>query len=456
MYPTKTWHEKIKLFIQILWPILVTQITMNMMNLVDTLMSGRAGTNDLAGVAIGSSLWLPIFTGIGGLWMAVTPLVAQDLGQKRLERIPHHVMQALYLSILVSVFVIICGGSILDPMLYFLSLESEVQYIAKHYLIGLTFGIIPLFASLVLRNFFDAQGYTRITMQMMLLAVPVNVLLNYLLIFGNWGFPQLGGIGAGYATALTYWILLLMSVWMTFRVEAMQHFQLFKVWPKPSWKAWKDHLKIGMPIGLTIFFESSIFAVVTLLMGLQFDTVTVAAHQVAFSITTTIFIFALSISMALTILVAYEVGAGRMKDARQYTRIGVTTSVSILACFSIALFFLRGQIISFYSTEAAVINMGKQFLMFAIFYQLSDATQASLQGVLRGYKDVTVPFIIALISYWIIGIPSGYVLSSFTALGPFGYWIGISIGLSSAALGFLLRLNWLKKQKRVRSLKKES
>lgn len=446
MYPTNTLSEKFKLFLTILWPILVTQISMNMMNLVDTMMSGRAGTHDLAGVAIGSSLWLPILTGIGGLWMAVTPMVAQDLGKNQLDRIPRRVIQALYLSVVVSILVIAAGSQILDPVLRFMDLDPEVQHIAKHYLIGLSVGIVPLFASNVLRYFFDAHGYTRITMQIMVLALPVNIFLNYIMIFGKWGFPRLGGIGAGYATGITYWFVLIVSVWMTFRVEAVKKYRLFLNWMKPSWKAWKDQLSIGIPIGLSVFFEASIFAVVTLMMGIQFDTITVAAHQSAISVTTLIFMFALSISMTLTIMVAYEAGAGRLKDARQYTRLGVASAIGTLASFSIALLFLREPIISLYTEETAVLMMGKQFLLFAIFYQLSDAVQASLQGVLRGYKDVKVPFIIALIAYWGIGLPGGYILSSYTALGPFGYWVGITIGLTSAGTGFLLRLRWLQKK----------
>ncbi len=140
-----------------------------------------------------------------------------------------------------------------------MDLEENVQHIAFHYLAGLSIGIIPLFLSNVIRNFFDGQGFTRITMIITVLAVPFNVLLNYSLIFGNFGMPKLGGIGAGYATGITFWIILIISIIMTFRIEAVKKYKLFVQWVKPSFKAWKEQLSIGIPIGLSIFFEASIF-----------------------------------------------------------------------------------------------------------------------------------------------------------------------------------------------------
>lgn len=184
-------------------------------------------------------------------------------------------------------------------------------------------------------------------------------------------------------------------------------------------------------------------------MGNLFDTHTVAAHQAATTFTNLIFMVPLSVSMALTIFVAYELGARRTAAARQYTRLGIGGSLSIMAFCAIMLFFFREPIAWIYTNDPAVITLIKQFLLFAMVYQLSDALQAALQGVLRGYKDATVPFVIAFISYWIIGIPSGYGLSIYTELGPYGLWVGITIGLTCAAIGFAFRL--IKVQRRFRS-----
>ncbi|WP_102345097.1 MATE family efflux transporter [Bacillus sp. Marseille-P3661] len=446
MHHAKTFKKKTGLFFIILWPILVTQMGLYAMNLFDTMMSGRAGTDDLAGVAIGSSLWFPVFTGINGILLAVTPIVAQYIGEGQRDKISQTVTQGLYLSVLIACLVIGIGAISLEPILTFMELEPAVHHIAKHYLIGLSFGIIPLFAANVLRYFFDAQGKTRITMVITIVAVPINIVLNYGLIFGKFGLPELGGIGAGYATAITYWLLLLISIWMTFNIKGVQSYKLFVHWCKPSMQAWKEQLAIGVPMGLSIFFEASIFSAVTLLIGSMFDTVTVAAHQAALNFTSLIFMVPLSISMALTILVGYEVGAKNYEDAKQYSLLGVSSAILVLAISSVFLYFYREHIAYLYTDNHEVVEMTMKFIIFAIIYQLSDATQASLQGVLRGYKDVTIPFITALVSYWGIGLPVGYMLSTYTELGAFGYWVGITIGLTSAAIGFVVRLSFIQRR----------
>ncbi|HZG56274.1 MATE family efflux transporter [Paenibacillus sp.] len=445
MYHAVTRKAKIRLFLTIMWPILVTQVGYHAMNLFDTIMSGRAGTDDLAGVAIGANLWMPAFVALTGVLLAVTPIVSQLVGAGRPERIASSVMQAVYLSAAIGALVIGLGAVAVEPILDAMRLDGAVHDIAKRYLVGLSWGILPLFVSGVIRNYFDAQGYTRVTMAIVLFAVPCNIAINYVLIFGKLGFPRMGGVGAGYATAVTYWIVLAISLWFCFRLDAVRGQGLFRRWPAPSLRAFKELLSVGVPIGLSIFFEASIFAVVTLLMGSTFDTATIASHQAAITFAGMMFMLPLSISMALTILVGFEVGAGRTADAKQYSRIGVTAAIGIIAAAAVALYFNRGFVASWFTSSPDVASLTAQFLVFVIFFQLSDAAQASLQGALRGYKDVTVPFVTALVAYWGIGIPTGYALS-WTTLGPFGYWIGITAGLTVAAAGFAVRLRLVQRR----------
>lgn len=446
MYHAKTTKEKLTLFLSILWPIMVTQVSLYAMNLVDTMMSGRVGTNDLAGVAMGSSIWMPIFTGINGILLAVTPIVAQLLGNNQRDKIHFTVTQAFYLSIMLALFVVLAGSFLLDPLLSLMNLDPDVHRIAYHYLIGLSIGILPLFLSNVIRNFFDGQGYTRITMFITVLAVPFNIVLNYGFIFGHFGLPALGGIGAGYATALTYWIILGFSILMTLRMEAIKEYRLFTKWVKPSLKIWKEQLSIGIPIGLSIFFEASIFSVVTLFIGMMFSTITIAANQIVLSFTSLMFMIPLSISMALTIIIGFSVGGNHYHSARQYSIMGVLGGIALLLFGSIFLYFFREPIAYLYTQDLEVVLLASQLFLFAIIYQLSDAAQAGLQGVLRGYKDVKIPFIITFIAYWIIGIPVGYMLAAFTELGPYGFWIGISLGLTFAAIGFFIRLRSIQRK----------
>ena len=450
MYHAETLKDKFLLFLKILWPIMVTQISLALMNLVDTIMAGQVGTEDLAGVAIGTSLWSPVFTGMNGIILAVTPIVAHYLGRNENNKIHFTVTQAIYLAVITAVLIISVGGIFLSPILNYMDLEPNVRHIALNYLIGLSIGIIPLFVSNVLRNFYDAQGYTRISMLITLIAVPFNIVLNYCFIFGKLGLPKMGGIGAGYATGISYWITLMISIFMTFKLQNVRHYRLFVNWVKPSVKSWLEQLKIGVPIGLSIFFESSIFSVVTLLIGMMFSTVAIAANQIVISFTTLIFMIPLSISMALTIVVSYSVGGSRLKSAKHYTFLGVSSGMTILILTATFMFFFREEIAKLYSNDPEAIALAAQLFLVSILYQLSDSVQAGLQGVLRGFKDVSVPFFIAFVSYWMIGMPVGYLLATQTNLGPAGFWFGISIGLTSAAIGFIIRLRFTYRKEKLK------
>jgi len=439
MIETNTRREKTVLLIKLLIPILITQIAMYAMNFFDTFMSGWAGTDDLAGVAIGSGLWVPILTGINGILMALTPIISQALGARRMEDVPYSLMQTIYLSVFIAFGVIIVGGIVLNPILSLMDLTPNVERIANHFLKALGVGILPLFIASVLRGFIDAHGMTRVTMAITLLSLPINILFNYLFIFGRFGFPRLGGVGAGVSTAITYWIIMVITTIVIIRAEAFQNYQVFRHWPRISLKFWRDLLKIGVPIGFAIFFETSIFSAVTLLMS-RFSTVVIAAHQAAINFASLLYMIPLSISMALTIAVGFEVGAKRISDAKAYAQIGIMIAVSIALIFAVSLFFLRSSISGIYSTDPAVKKMISHFLWFAVFFQLSDAIQAPIQGALRGYKDVNVTFIITLVVYWVIGLPVGFWLGTETPLGPFGYWVGLILGLACGAVALAFRL----------------
>jgi MATE family multidrug resistance protein len=445
MEQTHSIPQKIHTLVLILVPILITQLAIYAMNFFDTVMSGHASAEDLAGVAIGSSIWLPINTGLSGILLAVTPIVAQLAGANRKDEIPFTVMQGVYLALVISAAVIISGALALKPVLNAMALEDNVREVAYQYLAALAFGIVPLFIYTVLRCLIDALGHTRVTMMMTLVSLPVNVVFNYLFIFGKMGFPKLGGVGAGVASAITYWIILMIAIIVTQRRSAFKNYLIFGRWYHVSWAAWKEQLKIGLPIGFSIFFETSIFAAVTLLMS-RFNTATIAAHQAAFNFEALLYMMPLSISLTLTILVGFEVGAKRFRDARTYTCIGMTVSVGLACVCALLLFFLNEQIAKMYTTDTAVISLTKQFLLYAIFFQLSDAIAAPIQGALRGYKDVNISLLTALIAYWLIGLPAGHLLAVFSPLGAYGYWVGLVIGLAIGAAGLLLRLLWLQRR----------
>lgn len=445
MQQTTTLRSKGRQFFYILFPILITQIGLYSMNFFDTVMSGHASSADLAGVAIGSSLWVPIFTGLSGILLATTPIVAQLIGAKDHKKVPFSVIQGIYLSVVLALIIILLGALLLDPILNSMNLEQSVHLVAKKYLIALSFGIIPLFIYTVLRCFIDALGQTRTTMIITLASLPINIVLNYFLIFGKFGFPKLGGVGAGVATAITYWCILLIAGHIVHRIKPFKGFRIFFHFTKISFTAWKEQLKIGVPIGFAIFFETSIFAAVTLLMS-NFNTATIAAHQSALNFASLLYMIPLSISMTLTITVGFEVGAKRFKDAIKYSYLGIGTAVLMACICAIILVTFNENIARLYTSDPKVFDLVKHFLIYAIFFQLSDAVAAPIQGALRGYKDVNVTLLLALISYWVIGLPLGYYMANYTSFGAFGYWIGLITGLAVGAFLLFYRLKLVQKR----------
>lgn len=445
MLETYSLKEKWRQFLTVLLPILISQLALFSMTFFDTIMSGHASPTDLAGVAIGASLWVPVQSGLTGILMAVMPMVAQMLGAGRKDQVPFTIIQALYVGIAIAVAVIIFGGLALNPVMNMMQLEPDVREIAIGFLHAIAIGIIPLFLYTVIRCFIDALGETRVTMIITLFSLPINVVLNYALIFGHFGLPRLGGVGAGYASAITYWCILLISLFVVKRVHPFVEFGVFAKFYRISFSAWKELLKLGLPIGFSIFFEVSIFAAVTLFMS-EYSTITIAAHQAAMNFASFIYMVPLSISMALTIVVGFEVGAKRFRDARQYSYLGIGIAVALSLLFGLGLLVFNKQVAGFYTTDLEVLELAQHFLMYSILFLISDAVAAPIQGVLRGYKDVTVTFIVALVSYWVIGLPLGYVLAKFTSLAAFGYWIGLITGLAAGAIFLFGRLLSLQKR----------
>ncbi|MFJ7469771.1 MATE family efflux transporter [Peribacillus frigoritolerans] len=446
MNQTYTKSQKIRLLFHILIPILITQISMYAMTFFDVMMSGQYSTQDVAGVSIGSSLWTPVYTGLSGILIALTPVVSQLVGSRQSKSVSYSVMQAIYLAVALALFILIIGAFSLNPVLNAMDLEDSVQMVAHDYLIALSLGIIPLFIYNALRAFIDALGQTRISMIITLCALPVNVLFNYLLIYGKFGFPELGGVGSGYATAITYWLIALVAILVVIKINPFSTYQVFTEFFRVSWKEWRALLLIGVPIGLAIFFETSIFSAVTLLMS-KYDTVTIASHQIAMNFASLLYMIPLSISMALTIVIGFEIGAARYKDAKEYSWIGISMALTMSLVLSTILFLFREPVASLYTKDHEVMMLTSHFLIYAIFFQISDALQAPIQGILRGYKDVNVTFAMSLVSYWILGLPIGYFFAKFTDMGAFGYWIGLISGLALGAIGLAARLRFIQQVK---------
>ena len=425
-------------------PIICTQIAIMGMNFFDASMSGQAGDVDLAGAAIGGNIWMPIQTGLSGILMAAMPLVANLLGAGEKQKIMVVVRHGLLLALCFALLVLVGGAAFLPHFLQNMGLAPEVYHVALWYLGGLGLGVIPFFMITPLRSLVDTLGYTHLTMRIYLLALPINACLNYVLIFGKLGLPRLGGIGAGVASGLTFWLLLCVFAFVLTRLEPFKGYDVFGfVRPKASWL--KEYLRIGVPMGVSIFMETSIFGVVALFIA-KFGTETIAAHQAALNFSSLIYMLPLSFSLALTIVVGVEYGAKNYQGARDYVTIGLQTSLGIAGFYMLAEYFLREQIALIYTTNPDVVALVKVFLLYAIGWQAGDAIAAPIQGILRGYKDVDATFWASMLAYWGICLPLGLFLDYKVGNGAFAYWQSLDCGVISSATLLSLRLIWLQKR----------
>lgn len=438
MYPTHQSKDKFVLFLKIFFPILIYQLANYSASFVDTTMTGQYNTIDLAGVTMATSLWNPFFTFLTGIVSALVPIIGHHLGRGKQKKVASDFYQFLYLSLGLSIFLFVLVFFVAPLILNNMGLEAAVTDIAIRYLWLLAIGIIPLLLFSVIRSLLDALGLTKLSMYLMLLLLPLNSSFNYLLIYGALGFPELGGAGAGLGTSLAYWALLLISILVLLKQEKLKEFHLENRLPLDKNQI-KEAIRLGLPIGGTVFAEVAVFSVVGLLMA-KFSSLIIASHQSAMNFSSLMYAFPMSISSAMAIVISYEVGAKRLEDAKKFIKIG-RLSAMVFAMLTLSfLYIFRENVARLYGYDSDFIHLTASFMTYSLFFQLADTFAAPLQGILRGYKDTVIPFYLGLIGYWGVAIPLGLLLDYTTSLGPYSYWIGLIISLVVSGLLYQWRL----------------
>lgn len=443
MHQTHNLNQRMRLFISIFLPILIYQLANFSASFVDTTMTGQYDTLHLAGVSMATSLWIPFFDLLIGIVSALVPIIGHHLGQGKKEKIASDFYQFIYLSLGLSLilFALVFVGAPL--VLAHLGLEPLVEGVAKNYLWYLALGIIPLLLFSTIRSLFDALGLTKLSMYLMLLLLPLNGTFNYALIYGAFGFPEMGGAGAGLGTSLAYWVLLLISLLVAVKHPKVRVYELWKIRLLDK-KGLIEGIRLGLPIGGTFFAEVVIFSVVGLVMA-KFSSLIIASHQAAMNFSNLMYAFPMSISTSMSIIVSYEIGANRPDDVKKFCKLGRLTALGIAGFTFLFLYVLRDRVAALYGSDTEFIRMTSVFLTYSLFFQLADTFAAPLQGILRGYKDTQVPFFLGLIAYWGVSLPLGLFLDHYTSLGPYGYWIGLIASLVMSGILFQWRLNRLAK-----------
>lgn len=413
-------------------PVIIAQLLQMSMSFVDTVMAGRLSPEDLAAVAVGSSILLPFIVLCLGCMMAVTPIVAQNVGARRFRQIGKNARQVLWLSQILAIpsFFLLRN---LDAAFPLIGVTEEIVPIAAGYLRAISWGIFPAYAFGALRYFSEGLSVTRPAMYIAGIGLMVNIPANYVLMFGKLGFPQLGAVGTGYASAIVFTVMFVAMLLFTVKFEAYKRFEIFDRFRLPEKKYLGELLRIGVPIGISSTMEVTMFAVVSLLVS-TIGTVVIAGHQVAINFASMAFMIPFGLSVAISARVGQSVGRNRPREARFRGYVGVGVSCCIMACTALTMYLFPEQIASIYTDDAEVITVAVQLLFLAAIFQLSDGLQVSGFGALRGLKDTKVPMYVNLVAYWLIGIPVAYYLGFGAGYGAPGLWTGLIAGLTVAGI----------------------
>ena len=423
-------------------PLIGSHLAQMALHVTDTVMVGWYGVVALASVVLGASSFFIVFVVGSGFAKAVMPMVAAALGRGDETQVRRDTRMGIWLSIAfgLAVYPIFWWS---EPILLALGQDPEVSAIARDYMRIAGLGMVPALIVTVLQSYLSALHRTQVVLWVTLVAVGVNIAVNWALIFGNWGFPEMGARGAAVATVVVQVVSLAGLGLYAHFLPALRRFHLFQRFWRPDWPAMGQVWRLGLPIGLTGLAEGGLFQASALMMG-WIGTVELAAHGIALEVAALTFMLHVGLSSAATIRVARFDGQGDRPALRQAAKVAVAISLGV-ATASVILFFSAPEpiVALFLDMEkpesAAILAYGVTLLMLAALFQLADGMQVMALGLLRGVQDTRVPLGLAAVSYWLIGIPSSYVLAFPLGYGGVGLWLGLVVGLVCAAASLMWR-----------------
>jgi len=433
--------EEFKLLMNIGLPVIIGNLLQTSMSVVDTVMSGNLSPRDLAAVAVGGSLFMPVFILGAGILMAVSPIVAQHFGSRNFSLIGKTTRQSMWLAVIISVPAILVLRN-MGPVLEFLEVEPDIIPLTLGYMDGITWGIFSLYLYLAMRYFNEGISVTKPAMYISLIGLFFNIFWNYTLMYGKFGFPQMGAVGTGYASAIVMNVMFLSLFIYTYFNKSFRRFEIFQNLKLPEKKYIFELIRIGVPIGISMCMEVTMFAVVALIMG-SLGTYAVAGHQIAINIASITFMIAFGLSAAITVRVGQTMGRSGPLEARFSGKVGVVIAALFMTLTALLMSLFPGFLTGLYTDDTELQNLAIQLIYMAAIFQISDGLQVSGLGALRGLKDTRIPMYVNLIAYWIIGLPLGYILGITFGWGPEGLWIGLIAGLTVAGILHNWRFNVL-------------
>lgn len=421
--------------VRLAWPVVLTHLGMMLMGTVDVMMLGRVSELALAGGALGNSVSFGLLMLPMGILMALDPLVAQAFGAEDHPRVRRDFRQGLILAVILTVPLSLLMWRLDGPLRY-LGQKPEVVELSAAYLRALIPGNLAFLLFIAVRHTLQAMSVVRPALVAIVAANLVNVVANYTLIFGHFGFPALGVVGSAIATSLSRWALLVGLViagWPTVR----RYLDGERPWVRP--RILGELLRLGAPIGLQISLEMWFFATVALMMG-QLGARELAAHQVSLSLVALSFMVPLGISGAAATRIGNAIGRRSWTGARRSAAISLGLGSAVMLISAAAFWFIPRFLARLFTDEPGVVTLAVFLIPIAAVFQIFDGLQVVAFGCLRGSADTRFPAAIAFVGFWLLGLPLGWWLAFRGGFGPQGLWWGFTIGLGAVAMLLLWRI----------------
>ena len=421
-------------------PIFIGQIAVMANGVIDTVMAGRVSAVDQAAVGIGMSVFFSVFVPLMGVLLAVPPIIAQHYGARDDLAVGEDVRQGFWLTLILApiVFLLLYFP---DPFLYISQLKPEVEAKTLDYLHWTAWGSIAQFIFRLFYGFTTAISQPRSVMLLSVFALALKVPLNFVFMYGYFGFTAMGGVGCAVATTVAVWITVAIAAFIVWWNPNYQRFGIFNRWSWPVWQQQWQLWKLGLPMGLTFLIDVTSFTFMALFVA-RLGTTTAAAHGIATNLGAAAYMLPMSISVAVSVLIGQAIGAGDGRAARRVGLVGYR--VAIVCGFAVAaLIALSSSAISrFYTNDVNVQTLATQLLMLVAVYHVFDAVLAVGINGLRGYKNAVVPMIVCGVCLWGVGLGGGYVLGlqggigGHRPLGAPGFWYAaiVSYGLAGMIL----------------------
>ncbi len=446
------YRQEFKGLVKVALPLVLAQLAQNTVAFVDTLMVGRLGNQALAGIAIGSTVFHFVMVVLTGVVLGVSPTVSQATGAGDEDTCARATRQGLWLGLMLFLPAFILYWNAY-PILIWLKQSPETALASSEYLRAISWGLLPALWTMALRGLLEGKSNTTPIMLISFAGVLLNIFANDVLMFGRYGMPALGLVGTGYASSFVYTcVFLFTAIYVSRKYGQLNVFSRIRT---PDFSMLKEVIRVGGPIGMSIAFEVSMFSAAAIAMGTLGDN-QLAAHQIALQMASIAFMIPLGLAIATSVRVGQAVGAGSPTRAEVAGHVGMACCMGVMCLTGFVFWFFPELIIGFFidakaAENAEVVKFAIAFLGVAAMFQIVDGLQVGASGSLRGLKDTTAAMVLTLFSYWFVGSVAGWLFCFKLDFGGVGLWLGMTLGLGTAAVLLSSRFHW-----RIGQMKREA